>query len=70
MAVAGNVRLEHGVKIFHHDLVNLHRCTIGRETKIRAFFEIRIAPSRSHPTADVRSEEPRVGRAALGETTS
>ena len=42
MTIAEDVRLEHGVKIFHPELVNLYGCTIGRETKIGAFVEIQM----------------------------
>jgi UDP-2-acetamido-3-amino-2,3-dideoxy-glucuronate N-acetyltransferase len=40
MAVAADVRLGEGVKIFQPELVNLYGCTVGSETKIGAFVEI------------------------------
>jgi len=42
MPIQTNVKLGPGVKIFHHDLVNLYGCTIGDETKIGAFVEIQM----------------------------
>lgn len=40
MPVADDVHLEHGVIIYHPDLVNLYGCTIGRESTIGTFVEI------------------------------
>jgi UDP-2-acetamido-3-amino-2,3-dideoxy-glucuronate N-acetyltransferase len=40
MAIAADVILGEGVKIFQPDLVNLYGCTIGAETRIGAFVEI------------------------------
>ena len=40
MAVADNVTLGKGVKIFHLDLVNLYGCIIGDQTTIGPFIEI------------------------------
>jgi UDP-2-acetamido-3-amino-2,3-dideoxy-glucuronate N-acetyltransferase len=40
MAIASDVSLAEGVKIFQPDLVNLYGCTVGIETKIGAFVEI------------------------------
>ena len=40
MAIAPDVVLGRGVKIFQPDLVNLYGCTIGEDTKIGAFVEI------------------------------
>jgi UDP-2-acetamido-3-amino-2,3-dideoxy-glucuronate N-acetyltransferase len=38
--IGSDVRLDHGVVIFHADLVNLYGCTIGSGSKIGAFVEI------------------------------
>ncbi len=40
MAIAADVILGEGVKIFQPNLVNLYGCTIGAETRIGAFVEI------------------------------
>ena len=40
MPVESDVRLGHGVVIFHPDLVNLYGCQIGDGTKIGSFVEI------------------------------
>jgi UDP-2-acetamido-3-amino-2,3-dideoxy-glucuronate N-acetyltransferase len=40
MPVASDVRLGHGVVIFHPELVNLYGCQIGDGTKIGSFVEI------------------------------
>jgi UDP-2-acetamido-3-amino-2,3-dideoxy-glucuronate N-acetyltransferase len=40
MPVESNVRLGHGVVIFHPELVNLYGCQIGDGTKIGSFVEI------------------------------
>lgn len=40
MAIAADVSLGEGVKIFQPDLVNLYGCSIGAETRIGAFVEI------------------------------
>jgi UDP-2-acetamido-3-amino-2,3-dideoxy-glucuronate N-acetyltransferase len=40
MPVASDVRLGHGVVIFHPELVNLYGCRIGDGTKIGSFVEI------------------------------
>lgn len=40
MAIASDVFLGEGVKIFQPDLVNLYGCTIGPGTKVGAFVEI------------------------------
>lgn len=40
MAIAGDVTLGEGVRIFQPDQVNLYGCTIGAESKIGAFVEI------------------------------
>ena len=40
MAISEDVKLGHGVKIFHPSLVNLYGCSIGGETKIGSFVEI------------------------------
>ncbi len=39
--IAQDVRLGHGVTIYHPDLVNLYGCEIGENCKIGAFVEIR-----------------------------
>src|ERR1051325_2443555 len=41
MPIASDVVLGNGVRIFQPDLVNLYGCSIGDETKIGAFVEIR-----------------------------
>ena len=40
MAIVDNVRLGHGVRIPHPELVNLYGCIIGNDTRIGAFVEI------------------------------
>ena len=40
MPVASDVRLGHGVVIFHPELVNLYGCRIGDGTRIGSFVEI------------------------------
>jgi len=40
MPVESDVRLGHGVVIFHPELVNLYGCQIGDGTKIGSFVEI------------------------------
>jgi UDP-2-acetamido-3-amino-2,3-dideoxy-glucuronate N-acetyltransferase len=40
MAVADDVQLAEGVRIFQPDLVNLYGCTIGPETGVGPFVEI------------------------------
>jgi UDP-2-acetamido-3-amino-2,3-dideoxy-glucuronate N-acetyltransferase len=40
MPVASDVRLGHGVVIFHPELVNLYGCHIGDGTRIGSFVEI------------------------------
>jgi NDP-sugar pyrophosphorylase family protein len=43
MPISSNVMLGHGVKIFQPDLVNLYGCTVGDETKVGAFVEVKNA---------------------------
>jgi UDP-2-acetamido-3-amino-2,3-dideoxy-glucuronate N-acetyltransferase len=40
MPIASDVRLGHGVAIFHPELVNLYGCRIGDGTRIGSFVEI------------------------------
>ena len=40
MAVADNVKLGDGVRIFKPEMVNLYGCTIGNDTTIGPFVEI------------------------------
>jgi hypothetical protein len=59
MPVASDVRLEHGVVIFHPELVNLYGCRIGDGTRIGSFVEIQknatCRYSRTGPSAGGRS---------------
>ncbi len=40
MPIAADVKLGHGVKVFHPELVNLYSCTIGGGTQIGPFVEV------------------------------
>jgi|SRR6516225_3195300 acetyltransferase-like isoleucine patch superfamily enzyme len=43
MPIGTDVLLGEGVRIYHHDLVNLYGCSIGAETRIGTFVEIQRA---------------------------
>jgi hypothetical protein len=59
MPVESDVRLGHGVVIFHPELVNLYGCRIGDGTRIGSFVEIQknatCRYSRTRPSAGGRA---------------